>query len=300
VSYEPAPRIRPEAPGPSLITAARTLPTGINWSTGIAWTPVCQPSFGLKWCPPAVNRSLGNTLAAVHTMPFLIYTPQSCALPLDTADMEQVVRDLTEVHTAYGLADALWMGTGLPSDTEDNTCPTLRRSAMDVSPSGSALDLDDGVAQLLAHYEDCTGGSGGAVIHMPSELLVYALGGGAGGARLCWPEGTIYRGPAGSKVVAGPGYPNGRTPPGPFGAGPQIGVNNYQGSEVNTAWIYITGPIEYAVSPVRALPEGEHDRVPVRTNIYDVWGERDAIVRFDPCCVFGTEVINLSPMPELS
>lgn len=299
MGYEPAPRIRPVAPTPSLLTVARALPSGINWSTGISWTPVCQPSFGLQWCPPAVNRSLGNTLAAVHTMPFLVYTPQSCSMPLDTADMEQAARDLTEIHTANAIADALWMGTGLPADSVDNTIPTLRRSGFDVSAAG-AIDLDDGVAQLLAHYEDCTGGSGGAIIHMPSELLVYALGGGAGGARLCWPEGSFYRGPAGSMVCAGPGYPNGRTPPGPFGSGPQIAAGNYQGAEVNTAWIYVTGPVEYAVSPVRAIPEEERDRIPVRTNIYEVWAERDAIVRFDPCCVFATEVINLSPMPELS
>lgn len=301
MGYEPAPRIRPVAPGPSLLTAARPLPA-MNWSTGIAWSPMCQPSYVLPWCPPAVNRTSAANQATVHTMPFVIYTPATCNQPVDGADLEAAVRDLTEVHTAAGIAEAAWMGTGLPSDAEDATIPTFRRSAFDVSgaSSAAAVDLDDGVAQLLAHYEDCTDGAGGALIHMPSQLVTYALGGGAGGARICWPEGSNYRGPLGSLIVPGPGYPNGRTPRGPFGAGPRIGANNYEGNELNTSWIYVTGPVEYAVSNVRALPEDDPDRHVPRTNIYEVWGERDAIVRFDPCCVFATEVINPSPMPEVS
>jgi hypothetical protein len=271
----------------------------VNWETGIAWATACQVSYAVEYCPPAVDRTADDPPALVHTMPFTVYTPMACTLPVIAPDLEQQVLDLTETHTAYGIARALWLGEGLPSDTEDNTCPTFRRSAEDVSGPG-AIDLDDGVAQLLVHYEECTGGQGGAVIHLASELIVYALGGGAGGARLCWPEGNLYRGPLGSVFTTGPGYPCGRSPHGPFGSGPQIAVNNYQGNEVNTSWIYVTGPIEYATTPVVALPELEHDRIPARTNIYDLWGQRQAIVRFDPCCVFATEVINPSPMPEVS
>lgn len=305
MSYEPAPRIRPVAPGPSLLTAARPLPTGLNWSTGIAWSPMCQVSYNLPYCPPAVNRTAAADQEQVHTMPFVIYTPVSCDLPVDEADLDQAITDATEVHTAAAIAAALWMGDGLPTDAQDNNIPTLRRSAWDVSidpddEDTTVMDLDDGVAQLLAHYEECTGGQGGALIHMPSQLVTYALGGGAGGARICWPEGTNYRGPSGSLIVPGPGYPNGRTPRGPFGAGPQLGANNYMGNEANTSWIYVTGPVEYAVSPVRAIPEEQRDRVIPRTNIYEFWGERDAIVRFDPCCVFATEVANPAPMPEVS
>lgn len=302
MGYEPAPRIRPVAPGPSLLTAARPL-TGVdNWSTGIAWSAMCQPSYVLPYCPPASDRTAAADQEQVHTMPFVIYTPARCTQPVDGEDLESAIVDLTEAHTAAGIAAAAWMGTGLPSDTEDNTIPTFRRAAFDVSgaSSAAAVDLDDGISQLLVHYEECTGGAGGALIHMPSQLIAYALGGGAGGARICWPEGTNYRGPLGSLIVPGPGYPNGRTPQGPFGAGPQIGVNSYFGNELNTSWIYVTGPIEYAVSPVRALPEEDADRHVPRTNLYDLWGERDAIVRFDPCCVFATEVINPAPMPEVS
>ena len=297
MGYEPGGRIAPVAPAPSLLTSARKGLTNVaDWRSGVAWTPVCQPSYNLVFCPPKVDRNDAEDRAEVHTTPFTIYTPQICDMPVDGADLEATVRDLSEVHTAYAIASALWMGTGL--DPTDEAIPTLRRSAEDVS-GGTALDLDDGVAQLLAHYEIATGGNGGAVVHLPSQLSVYALGGGAGGARLCWPEGSVYRGPLGSTFVCGPGYPNGTSATGPNGHGPG-GGGSYLGNPPAKSWIYVTGPVEYDVTAVRVLPDDERDRVPFRRNTYEVWGEREAIVRFDPCSSFATEVINPAPLAELS
>jgi hypothetical protein len=234
-------------------------------------------------------------------MPFVIYTPISCTQPVDGADLEGLATDATEAHTPAAIAHALWKGS-TEYDATDTTQPTLRRSAVDVSRA-SPIDLDDGVAALLAHYQLCTGGYGGAVVHMPGDLLVAALGGGNGGARLCWPEGTTYRGAHGSLFVAGPGYPEGFSVDGPNGNGPKFASSpdRYWGNEAGTSWIYVTGPIEYAVSsPIRILPETERDRSTFLQNKYDLWAERDAIVRFDPCCVFAIEVWNLSPNPEVS
>jgi hypothetical protein len=233
-------------------------------------------------------------------MPFVIYTPVECDYPVDGADLEALVADATEVHTPAAIADALWMG-GDAYQLADTTQPTLRRSASNVSPAG-IMDLDDGIASLLTHYQLCTGGNGGAVIHMPGTLLTGALGGGGGGARVCWPEGNVYRGPHGCTVVAGPGYPEGFTIDGPNGTGPKFASSpdRYWGNEMGTAWVYVTGPIEYAVGDVRVMPESESDRSAFRQNRYEVWGERDAIVRFDPCCVYAVEVYNPAPLPEVS
>ena len=74
----------------------------------------------------------------------------------------------------------------------------------------------------------------------------------------------------------------------------------YEGNQNAQSWIYITGPVEYAVSDVIVLPESERERMAFRQNTYEVWGERDAIVRFDPHCVFAVMVINPAPMPEVS
>lgn len=301
MGYEPIGRIRPVAPAPSLLTSARPLPDGVNWTSGISWATSCILSGAQPFCPSGA-RDFPVDRTVVHSMPFAIYTPVLCDFPVDGADLEQLVEDATEVQTAANIADALWMGVD-QYQAADTTQITLRRNAMDVSQSGP-IDLDDGVATLLTHYQQCTGGAGGAVVHLPGSLLTYALGGGGstsgGGARVCWPEGQYYRGPHGSTMVFGPGYPEGRTPAGPFGAGPALSTTTYQGNEMGAAWIYVTGPVEYAVTPVRVRPESEADRPIVFQNKYEIWGEREAIVRFDPCCVFATEVWNPAPMPEVS
>lgn len=301
MAYEPIGRIRPVPPTPSLLTSARPLSEDVNWSTGISWITSCIASFSQQYCPPgSLMKGAGRTV--VHTMPFVIYTPISCTMPVsDGADLEALAVEATEAHTPAALAHALWMGS-TEYDIADTTQPTLRRSAVDVSHA-SPVDLDDGVAALLTHYQLCTGGNGGAVVHMPGTMLAAALGGGNGGARLCWPEGNLYRGAHGSTFVAGPGYPEGFNIDGPNGAGPKFASSpdRYWGTEAGSAWIYVTGPIEYAVSnPIRIIPETERDRTTPLQNKYDFWAERDAIVRFDPCCVFAIEVWNQSPNPEVS
>lgn len=300
MGYEPIGRIRPVAPGPSLLTAARPLPDGINWSTGVSWATGCQDSFSWPFCPgPDSFKETPDLREVVHTMPFVIYTPAKCALPIDGGELQLLATDNTETHTAAHIARALWMGDIY--DSTDTEQPTLRRAATDVS-GAAPYDLDDGIAALLAHYQLATDGQGGAMIHIPGALLTGALGGVSGGSKVCWPEGTIYRGPHGCVVVAGPGYPEGQSADGINGHGPMIddSPESYAGNTSSTAWIYVTGPVEYAASDVRALPTAERDRMRFRQNTYEVWAERDAIVRFDPCAVFAVEVVNLAPLPEVS
>lgn len=300
--FAPAPRIDPVAPVPSLVTSARTLPDGVDWSSGIHWTPVCQPSFNYQYCPPKVDKEQAESRATVHSMPFRVYTPMSCVLPNVSGDAAAIVEALTTVHTPAQLAAALWMGDGY--DDTDTDQVTLRRAAVNVS-GGLMLDLDDGISQLLVHYQLATGGNGGATIHMPAALATSALGGVPGGSRICWPEGNLYRGPLGSVLVPGPGYPEGKSVRGPNGHGPlrtAAGVTpeEYEGNETGSSWIYVTGPVEYAVGDVQVIPEAERDRIPFRTNLYELWGERSAIVRFDPCSTFATLVANPSPLVEVS
>jgi hypothetical protein len=274
----------------------------LNWSTGVSWTPACQPTYVNEFCSGGVERTAANVRATAHTVPFRIYTPLLCdrfAGEVNLADLEPAARALTETHTAKAIAEALWMGSGLLAS--DTALPTLRNSAFDVG-AVATTDLDDAVAQLLAHYELGTDGEGGALIHMPSHLSVYALGGGAGGARICWPEGNIYRGPLGSVVVPGPGYPIGQSATGAGGYGPGPVGGPFLGNAADEAWLYVTGPVEYAVSPVIVVPEEEADRTvgPARTNLYELWGERQAIVRFDPCKVFATKVKSPVTLAEVS
>jgi hypothetical protein len=215
----------------------------------------------------------------------MIYTPLEC--DWTTTDSEQQLAEaasqLTDAHTAWGIARALWLGDGLPDVDEQ---PTLRRSAVDVSVSGP-MDLDDACAALLSAYEQCTGGNGGATLHLPSVLVPGALGGIAGGGRVAWPEGNVYRAAMGAVLSPGPGYPHGASTVGVDGFGPKTGgadaATTYKGNGLDEAWVYVTGPVEYAVGPIDPMsltPDAS------RTNRTEIIAERPAIVRFDPCCVF--------------
>jgi hypothetical protein len=319
MGYEPAGRIRPVAPNPSILTSARPLPN-VRWDTGIAWSSACPQSTNVAECPPDIidndpvfdpgkhytdanvvraYKALGDGGSVEHAVPFTFYTPIRCNMPVDEQSAEELVTDWTEVHTAAAVAKALWMGDGLPAG--DLGVPTLRRVA-DIVHSG-VFDLDDGVQALLTHYTLATGGAGGATIHMPTGLVIGALGGTSGGARVCWPEGNLYRAAMGAVVSPGPGYPEGRSPAGPNGHGPLISAGppeTYSGNENGTSWLYVSGPVEYAVEPIRLWPPDRADRTVFRQNIYGLYAERNAIVRFDPCSVFAVEVVNNSPLPEVS
>lgn len=299
MGFQPIGRISPVAPVPSLVTSARRLPDGTDWHSGIAWATGCQPSIQEAFCPDSpTSRVSPDAGDIVHAMPFLIYTPYECEVQtVDLTDGPRMVEELTDVHTARALAAALWMGEGLDADDEDQV--TLRRHA-EALDQAAAVDLDDGVGALLGRYEECTGGSGGALIHLPVTLTPFALGGGSGGARVCWPEGNIYRGPASSVVVPGPGYPLGASAAGPGGYGPETSPGQYAGNSASESWVYISGPVEYDVTPIEALPAAEQDRFVFRTNLYQVWGQRNAIVRFDPCCTFAVKVNNPVPATEVS
>jgi len=306
---QPVPAINVPAPSASLLTVARPLPDGTDWRSGIAWSSACLlDTHNWPYCPDAATLTAGKTLAPgagplVATDPFVVYTGVECDWvegPLGD-DLSTLCSGMNDAHLAYGISQALWMGVGLPSVADPNygLPPTLRRTAQDVSIGGVATELNDVVGALLQHYEACTTGDGGAVIHLPTVMLPGALGGTGGGARVCWPEGNFYRGPAGSVVSAGPGYPHGHTPQGPLGAGPLVSGTPpnevYQGNAFSEVWVYVSGPVEYAVGTTEMVPPDDAQRrVPTRLNRYDVVAERSAIVRFDPCCVFAAKAINTS------
>lgn len=302
MAYQPAPRIRPIAPSPSLVTSARPLPVD-RWEGGISWSPNVQRSHVWPWCP-GINpdrKELPVDRVKAFADSFVIYTPAICDLPLGGEDLDEQVRELTEVHTAAGLARALWTGEGLGVYDAAKPTVTLRRAAQMVS---GTYDLDDAVAVLLGSYETCTGGNGGATIHVPATLIEGALGGSNNGSRVCWPEGLIYRAALGAVVSPGPGYPIGSSADGPFGFGPKTSTDpaaeTYAGNSVDEAWVYISGPVEYAVGDIVTRPENPTDRVMNRQNTYEVWGERTAIVRVDPTCVFAVLVNNPAPIEEAS
>jgi hypothetical protein len=321
VRGEPVGHIKPVAPVPSILTTARDrtaddfgvhvppgpagpegsgTPVRDSWRSGLAWSSRCQESFASWVCPePGFTREPdADAGGAVMSAPFHLYTPLSCEWARDEDEVESYAADLNEAHLAWGMAKAVWMGEGI--DSTELTQPTLRRSAIDVS-GAAAVTLDEGFELLLAYYELGTGGSGGAIIHLPSVLATSALGGGNGGAILMRPEGNVYRGPLGALVSPGPGYPLGGSSDGEGGYGPLIDddpTEVYAGNEDDEAWVYISGPLEYALGAAEVeRPDADSH---LRRNTVEAWARRAAVYRFDPCSVWAVLVESPVAIPEVS
>lgn len=321
---QPVSPIEVQAPVPSILTTARdrsgdefgeradappSLGEGVpapfthSWRTGITWTPLsCSPSSSWPQCPSQADVDAGKDQPAegahglVASSPFWVYTPFECEWgTVQRGELERLTDQLTQAHSAERLGAALWMGEGLPdADGLGRPQPTLRRSATDVSAGGGAVYLDEAVGLLLSAYEAATGGLGGAVLHVPSILIPHALSGtpGGGGA-IARPEGaTLYRGPLGSLVSPGPGYPSGASAEGADGHGPLTDddpTEVYAGNADDEVWVYVSGPVEWAGSSTRAHHEAAGDEL--RTNVAQVLSERQMIFRFDPCAVFAAKAI---------
>ena len=290
--------IRPVAPSPSILTSARPLPVPFEtWRTGVSWAqfPTQQ---SINW--PRCNVKPGggdwptkddpNDVGVADTDSFAFYTPVACA-PIFSADQEaRIVADATDLNTAqtaWAVARAMWLGEGY----SDPDTPTLRNSAVNVTDS-TVDTLQQAFANLLHAYQDATGGLGGMVLHVPDELITASWN-----LRIVEREGNIYRGPNGSIVSPGPGYPHGVSSDGADGFGPYVNPGNhasgFKGNLATECWVYVTGPVEYAATPERVLPEAEAERRGFyRLNEFEVWAEAMAIVRFDPARVWACKCVN--------
>lgn len=307
------------APSPSLLTVARPLqsplappepidpaapptPTveGLDpgdeyWRTGVKWNQVaCAPSYNEARCNVSGYTRTEPTFmgAPIQTDAFVYYTPMACDWLLRDEQILDAVTKLEEARACAAVAQALWMGTGMPND---DTQPTLRRSAAghDVSLN-TPISFGLAVARLLGAYERATGGLGGAILHVPSVLVPTLQENW-----LIRQVGDVYVSALGAVVSPGPGYPwglftAGAGAPGPLQSG-SVASNNeiYAASAAGEEWVYVSGPVEYALGPPRTMPEDEAARRGFfRTNHYEVWRERLGIVRFDPCSVSAARVIN--------
>jgi hypothetical protein len=267
-------------------------PSKASWRTGISWVQTaCAQSTIMESCPTGDDTEMGDmtedAFGLVSSMPFWMFTPLECEWTTKPEDVEAASEALTEAHSAYALGRALWMGEGLGTDLEQ---PTLRNAAQ-IAPGGeSAIPLDEAVAVLLAAYEHGTQGLGGQMLHIPGPLMVSGLGGLPGGGMIAKQEGSFYRAALGAVVSPGPGYPWGTSVEGPDGFGPIIDLDPatvYDGNDNDESWIYITGPVEYALSKIIPLPTTSSF---VRQNRKLAWSMRQLIFRFDPCTVWAALV----------
>lgn len=286
---QPIPGIRPVAPEVSLLTSGATqLPAGTDWHSGVKWRGAsCSP--GHPWpgiCPDAdLVKAAAATIAPHAVRPFGFYVPYACDWVTDAeqAGMDDDARAQLQAIQAWHISRELWAGDANNLEASaDDTNETLMSSAVDLTVA-AAVDATFAVAELLSEYAGCTH-AGGAVLHLPIVLIPHLTRLG-----MLQRVGDRLFGPLGVSVSPGPGYPG----PGPWGPNGEL-------ANAGTVWAYVSGPIQYDLAAPSLDPDTMARRWDRRMNRYSMWAEQQAIVRFDPCCVFAINVDIPNVAPEAS
>lgn len=282
--YSPVSPIIAPSPSPSILSVAGRL-VDVDWREGVAWSALCQRGDVWPRCQtdPTARKCEAEERALVQVDSFAIYAPLACDWQNDGETFASEAAAHLDSLTAYHVGNALWMGRGLPPGHL-----SLRQVAVDVTVSpGVGVHPLTAISTLLANYERCAQ-RGGAVLHVPSILIPFLMD-----AQVVSRDGPMLRGPLGSLVSPGPGYPQGATTPGPDGAGPWDG-SQFLGNLADETWVYVSGPVEVGLGEVMVIPDAPPAEL-IRQNTREVWAERLAIVRLDPCCVFAALVEVPSP-----
>lgn len=305
MSPQPIAGIRPVAPEVSLLTVAGELTRdgagpgsdpvaqvdGLRsapwWTSGVSWRRAACTT-GHPWpgiCPTPELLAAGKRPAAaldeVEFRPYEFYVPYACewVTPEGRAEMRAEVLATIEAQTAWHVSRELWTGDADLLNVDQSTPNETLMSAAD--PLGvEAVEPEAALALLIAEYTACSH-VGGAVLHIPPVLLPNLQQ-----KALITRVGNQLRGPMSTLVSPGPGYPG----PGPWGPAGAV-------ASPGRVWVYISGPVEVALAAPTVLPEDIASTFDRRTNRVELWAERRAIHRFDPCCVFAilTDIPNVGP-----
>lgn len=304
MSFEPIDPIPAVAPSPSLTTSARPLPAGVNWRSGITFRDNGSRTRGIWPYQAGTSHADKKTHeptapSIVEFRPVMLYVPLDCdyvtAGQIGTEDswLAEAAAEL-DTSSAYQLARTLAGGVATDEWANDPDCdaginPTLSQpypgqafaaGAPDASDNNAVVGTagDHPIAQLGALLEAYTQATmkGGATVHVEVTLLPRLLAMGV--VKLV---GDVYVGPGGSVVVPhsvllGPATDAAGAPDAPA---------------AGNSWMYVTGPVQYALGEARSLPEERAQRFYAfgRQNRWSVIVERQAIVRFNPSVVFAAE-----------
>lgn len=261
--FQPVTPIKVEAPPVSLLTVSRRLtglPQGTKWNDGTSHLPNgCTPAAFWPDCevdPTPDPKCAPQTNSGANFRPFAIYLPDGCdEKPFWAEDWIGRSTEALDAFTPWAISREL--DTGAASGN-----PSLRSTATDLA--GPAVTVDAALSTLVRNRVDA--GLGGMMTaHVPAWLIPsfydhYLLDAGSGPSSLL---GMV-------KVSPGPGY-TGASPAGAAAASGQ-------------GYIYISGPVEWEMSPVTALLTRDEQQPLI--NRVEVYAERFGYYRFDPCGVF--------------
>lgn len=257
----------------SLTAAARPLPEDADWTAfGVSYTPEnCGKAWVWQECTEATDddpKPLNTGVDAVTFKPFLIeFNAASCdgGIAGDWDQLSARAKRGLDTRTSRGIALAL---SSSAPDGVANDSPNLPGSATDVTPGSGPASIVNTITGLLQDSVDC-GANGELFIHAPHWTLPHILK-----EFLVTQIGSVFKvGP--HTLVLDQGYTNEE----PTGADP---------AGDGEAWIYVTGPVEFAKTPVQPLDDTSHG-FQTRLNSANVIAAQLAIYRFDPCCVFAAK-----------
>lgn len=252
----PAPPIHQGTAEVTFLTSVDPLPATVAdhdaWRTGLIWRSTADVLAETQaYNCTAFEWSAYNTLAIPDIDPFLVGVVHGCDGHVNETEYRAEAEAALEAKQAWLIAREVWMGA--------DHAESLQSAATTVSGTGDPLDVID---NLIQNHQDATKG-GRSVVHVPRTLLgllddrLTRVGN-----RLQLADGTV--------VIPGPGYPTGSGAYGPDGAS----------QTASQQWIYVTGPIEAALSPITTFPTRTPDQ-----NQVTVYVQRAVIARFDPTFV---------------
>ena len=234
---------------------ARPLPADIDWRDGVNFLQSCGGARGAWGCADTFGvplKNISDSPDSVTFDTFVAYHQAECdgANQSDAAEAAAI--------TAYTrLRSAIW-ATELHTSQVGN--PDLVGSATDLTPGGGPVGLCESLIGLIDAQVQC--GVVDVLLHAPLHAMPALLR-----DSLVVFTGTRYL--VGGVPISFDLYPN----LGPTG-------NPHDPPAANEAWLYATGPVEYASDAAESFVDAVW-----RQNKRTISVEQHGILRFDPCCV---------------
>lgn len=234
------------------LRASRLLPEGIDWKGGVTFSGSCG---GAERAGCSYGVDVWNVATKgdpVEFDPFMVGAAVKCDGAPDIEDLRQ----LAQIRLRRGMSGQF--ARELHTSHPDVGNPDLVTTATDITPL-TVPCMENAIAGLLSAADDCGGGE--LTLHVPLVALASLM-------KVDLVDFSDGRYRIGGHTVIVDAYPN--TPP---TGGAAAGTDE--------AWIWATGPVEYAV--------GQNANVEHFTGVLNesvVVVQEQAILRFDPCCSY--------------
>lgn len=226
---------------------------------GITWVPwgCSNIHTDIVGCDKTNIKTLEDFASIETQNPFLMVDGVKCStLSSDPEMMDARLNRRLDVYASAAFATELMRGTnGGPNSFKSSETTVISNSAR---PLGLAFaDAEQFLASKLH-------GARG-VFHITPGTLTLAAAYGL----VLFDNGAWYTA-SGHQVVADAGYTG-------------VGPNGVAGLSTDQSFIYVSGPIYYAITDIIKVGARDHESTDMTRNVHQFFSERYGILAFDPC-----------------